>query len=220
MIRALVFDFDGLIIDSETAIAATWIELYARYGLPFPEHLWRRMVGTREHDDLLWTDLVERTGLALDVAELEVERRARGVEFANRLHPLPGVVEHLDAAATARLDLALASSSSSWWVGGHLDRLGLADRFSAVCTKELAARSKPDPGVYLVALERLGVPAAHALAFEDSAAGVAAAKAAGLRVVAVPGSFTEQMDFSAADAVIGSLADIEPTLLWARLDRA
>ena len=171
MIRALIFDFDGLIIDSETAISATWIELYARYGLPFPEHLFRRMVGTREYDDLLWNDLAEKTGLSLDIEILEPARRARGVEFANRLHTLPGVVAHLDAAADAGLALAVASSSSAWWVDGHLARLGLAERFSAVCTRELAARSKPDPGVYLVALERLGVAAADAIAFEDSRGG-------------------------------------------------
>jgi beta-phosphoglucomutase-like phosphatase (HAD superfamily) len=67
MLRALIVDFDGLIIDSETAISATWIELYDGYGLPLPEHLWRKMIGTREHDDLLWTDLAEQTGLTLDV---------------------------------------------------------------------------------------------------------------------------------------------------------
>jgi len=220
MIRALIFDFDGLIIDSETAISATWIELYARYGLPFPEHLFRRMVGTREFDGLLWSDLAEKTGLALDLATLEPARRARGVELANRLQPLPGVITHLDAAADAGLSLAVASSSSSWWVSAHLERLGLAERFSAVCTRELAGRSKPDPGVYLAALELLGVAADEALAFEDSQAGIAAAKAAGLRAVAVPGSFSEQMDFSAADAVVASLAEVEPAVLWARLGGA
>jgi len=219
MIRALIFDFDGLIIDSETAISATWVELYARHGLPFPEHLYRRMVGTREYDGLLWTDLAEQTGLSLDLEALEPERRARGLEFANRLRPLPGVVAHLDAAADAGFALAVASSSSAWWVDGHLSRLGLSERFSAVCTRELAERSKPDPGVYLVALERLGVAACDAVAFEDSGAGVLAAKAAGLRAVAVPGSFSEQMDFSAADAVIASLADTKPADLWERLER-
>ena len=218
MIRALIFDFDGLIIDSETAISATWIELYARHGLPFPEHLWRRMVGTREHDDLLWNDLAEQTGLPLDVAVLEPERRARGVELANLLNPLPGVVAHLDAARQAGLALAVASSSSAWWVGGHLERLGLTERFSAVCTRELVAHSKPDPGIYLAALERLGVAAAETVALEDSQAGVEAAKAAGLRAVAVPGSFSEEMDFSAADVVVASLADVGPAELWERLE--
>lgn len=220
MVRALIFDFDGLIIDSETAIAATWIELYDAHAVPFPEHLWRRMVGTREHDDLLWTDLAEQTGAALDVASLEPERRARGVELANGLDPLPGVVAHLDAACAAGLTLAVASSSSAWWVEGHLERLGLRERFSAVCTKELAPRSKPDPGVYHAVLDRLGVTALEAIAFEDSQAGVTAAKAARLPTVAVPGTFAEEMDFSAADVVVASLADVEPALLWRQVTRA
>ena len=219
MIRALIFDFDGLIIDSETAISATWIELYSSHGLAFPEYLFRRMVGTRDYDDLLWNDLSEQTGQQLDIAVLEPARRARGVELANRMQPLPGVLAQLEAAGRAGLALAVASSSSAWWVDGHLERLGLAARFSAVCTKEVAARTKPDPGVYLVALERLGVAAQHAVAFEDSQAGVAAAKAAGLRVVAVPGSFSEEMDFSAADLVVASLGEVDPTALWERLER-
>jgi len=215
-LKALIFDFDGLMIDSETAIAATWREVYAGHGLEFPEHLWRRMVGTREHDDLLWNNLAEQTGLDLDLATLEPARKARGVEFANRLPLLPGVSAHLDAAREAGLALAVASSSSAWWVLDHLERLGLAGHFDAVCTKELAAKSKPDPGIYLVALERLGVAAADALAFEDSGAGVSAARAAGLRVVAVPGSFSEHMDFSAADVRVASLATETPSDLWRR----
>ena len=214
MLRALIFDFDGLIIDSETAVAQTWRELYARHGLDFPDHLWRRMVGTREHDGLLYRDLAEKTGRALDIAALEPSRRARGVELANELPALPGVLAHLDAACEAALPVAIASSSSEWWVAGHLARLGLAERFSAVCTRELAERSKPDPGVYLIAIERLGVAGRDALAFEDSEAGVVAAKAAGLRAVAVPGSFTEHMDFSAADVVVVSLDEVEPAALW------
>ena len=216
--KALIFDFDGLIIDSETAIADTWRELYGRHGLDFPEHLWCRMVGTREHDDLLWNDLAEQTGLTFDLAVLEPERRARGVALANGLAVLPGVVEHLDAAREAGLALAVASSSSDWWVSGHLTRLGLRDRFAHVCTRELATRSKPDSGIYLVALERLGMEAADAIAFEDSQAGVAAARAAGIRVVAVPGSFSEEMDFSADGAVLPTLAEVEPARLWEALE--
>ena len=199
--------------DSETAIATTWRELYASHDLAFPEHLWRRMVGTREYDDILWNDLAEQTGLALDVAVLEPTRRARGEALASERPLLPGVAEHIVAGGAAGLGLAIASSSSDWWVSGHLDRFGLRDAFDVVCTKELTARSKPDPGVYLAALEGLGVPAADVLAFEDSEAGVTAARAAGIRVVAVPGSFSEEMDFSAASKVVGSLADVDPQAL-------
>ena len=198
MIRALVFDFDGLIIDSETAIAATWIELYARYGLPFPEHLWRRMVGTREHDDLLWTDLAERTGLALDVAELEVERRARGVEFANRLHPLPGVVDASrccrDGGARPRACIELEFLVGRRPPGSP--RPGRAV-LGGVHQGASGAQQARSGGVSRGARAAGRAGRTTRSRSRTPQAGVAAAKAAGLRVVAVPGSFTR------ADGLLG-----------------
>jgi HAD superfamily hydrolase (TIGR01509 family) len=207
-LKAIVFDFDGLIIDSETAIAGAWRELYAAHDRPLPEHLLRRMLGTRENDHLLWDELQALAG-PLDLEALRASHRARGVALANELPLLPGVRKQLDAARDAGLRLAVASSSSAWWVHGHLERLGIRDRFAAVCSKEDSPRSKPDPGVYLAALRRLEVLASDAVAIEDSEPGVAAAKAAGLRCVAVPGSFTEQMSFAKADLVLPSLEELD-----------
>jgi len=205
MIRALILDFDGLIIDSEIAVATAWQEVFAREGLPFPDDLWRSMVGTRENDDVLVHELERLTGRAIDAEKVEAEKRQRSIELANTFGPLPGVVDTLDYAASLGLALGIASSSSSWWVRGHLERLGLLGRFSVICAKEDAPVTKPDPAIYVAAVRRLGVDAASALAFEDSAPGVEAAKGAGLTVVAVPGSYTEHMDFSAADAVLSKL---------------
>lgn len=219
MIRAIVFDFDGLIIDSEHAVAGSYAEIYAAEGLEFPVATWALMVGTREHDSVLWDDLTAKTGRLFSPAEMDAARRQRSIELAEQLEPLPGVLAHLDAAAEARMLLAVASSSSAWWVRGHLERLGLMGRFEVVCTKEDAVRSKPDPGIYTEALRRLGVPAAQAFAFEDTEPGIAAAKAAGMRAVGVPGSFTEHMDFSAADVVLKSLAEMSAQELWERLER-
>jgi len=209
MIRALIFDFDGLIIDSEVPVAESWREIFEREGVPFPEDLWRTMVGTRENDDVLWNELERLTGRRFPAEQLEPPRRARSIELASCLGPLPGIIDMLDFAASVGVPVAIASSSSSGWVRGHLERLGLLARFAIVCTKEDASRTKPDPAVYVEVVRRLGVDASHAVAFEDSAPGVASAKAAGLIVVAVPGSFTEDMDFSAADLVLGSLGERE-----------
>ena len=207
-IRAIVFDFDGLIIDSETAIAGAWRELFEAHGLMLPEHLLRRMLGTRENDHLLWDELQALAG-RLDLPALRASHRARGAALSDELPLLPGVRKQLDAARNAGLRLAVASSSSAWWVNGHLERLGIRDRFAAVCSREDAPKSKPDPGVYLAALRRLELEAKHAIAIEDSEPGVAAAKAAGLRCVAVPGSFTEQMSFAKADLVLPSLEALD-----------
>ena len=140
MIRAVVFDFDGLVIDSERAIAQAWRELYDERGLTLPENLLRKMLGTREHDNLLWDELQASAG-PLDLATLRASHRARGVALANELPLLPGVLKQLDAARDHGLRLAVASSSSAWWVNGHLERLGIRDRFAAVCSKEDAPRS-------------------------------------------------------------------------------
>jgi len=205
VIRAMVLDFDGLIIDSEVAVARAWEEVFAREGHELPEAVWRSMVGTRENDGVLWTELERLTGRRFDPQAHDPARRQRGVELSQELSPLPGVLTLLDRARERDHRLAIASSSSRWWVVGHLDRLGLSDRFEVVRTREDAARSKPFPDVYREALSALGVAPDQAVAFEDSAPGVAAAKAAGLTVVAVPGSYTEHMDFGAADAVVASL---------------
>jgi len=202
---ALIFDFDGLIIDSETAVATAWREVFAREGLAFPDELWRSMVGTRENDHVLVRELERLTGRSFDSEKVEAEKRQRSVALANTFAPLPGVVDTLDYAASLNLTLGIASSSSSWWVRGHLERLGLLGRFSVVCAKEDAPVTKPDPAIYVETLRRLDVEPWDALAFEDSEPGVAAAKGAGLAVVAVPGSYTEHMDFSAADAVLAAL---------------
>lgn len=204
-IEALILDFDGLIIDSEIAVAQAWRELFERFGAPFPERVWLTMVGTRENDGALWEELRRAAGRPIDAEALEASRRRRGVELADELPMLPGVADLIEDARFAGLRLAVASSSSCWWVTGHLERLGIADRFEAVRAREDAARSKPFPDVYEAALGALGVEPEAAVAFEDSEPGVRAARAAGLRVVAVPGSFTDLMDFSAADLVVDSL---------------
>lgn len=207
MVEAVVLDFDGLIIDSEVAVAAAWSEVFEREGFVLPQDLWRSMVGTRENDGVLWDELERLSGRRLARAAGDSERRRRGVELSAALPALPGVEAVLRSARVHGVRIGLASSSSRWWVEGHLDRLALSHYFDAVCTREDAKRSKPFPDIYRTVLERLGVDARSALAFEDSSPGVTAAKAAGLTVVAVPGSYTEHMSFDHADEVVASLAE-------------
>lgn len=208
MLSALVFDFDGLIIDSETAVYRAWQATYAEYGVEFPLDLWRGMVGTRELDDEPWRYLSAAVGTAIDKDELGRKKRERSAALAGELPPLPGVLDLISEAERAGVPLAVASSSGRLWVEGHLERLGIRDRFAAICTAEQAGAGKPAPDVYLAVLERLRVEGRCAVALEDSQHGVAAAKAAGLRAVAVPGSFSERMDFSAADMVAPTLSGL------------
>jgi putative hydrolase of the HAD superfamily len=205
-IRAAVFDFDGLIIASESVAMRTWQDLYARFGFTLPLDKWATLIGTWDAPWDPGAELRERVGNGHDWEAIERERRASEIAQANQLPPLPGVVERLDDAAALGLPLAIASSSDLGWVAGHLERLGIADRFSAIVTRDDVTRTKPDPELYVRALAALGVAPDEAFAIEDSVHGVAAAKAAGMRCVAVPNPLLANADYSAADACLPSLA--------------
>lgn len=217
-IRALIFDFDGLILDTETPILRTWQELYAEHGHELPLDQWLRMVGTWEPFFDPAADLQARVGDPLDWPKLEKARHARESELVLASDVLPGVAWHIEAAREAGIALAIASSSSRDWVEGHLGRLGLLDRFDCIVTRDDVERTKPAPDLYLAAAGCLGVDPAEAVAIEDSAHGVAAAKAAGMRVAAVPTELTALLDLGIADVVVDSLASVPPIELWALLE--
>jgi HAD superfamily hydrolase (TIGR01509 family) len=217
MISALVFDLDGLIVDTEQTALESWEEAYRAAGFDIPLELWRTTIGTwgAQFDPV--ADLGEKRGAPLTSAEIE-ERRAREWELASHLPLMPGVTEHLDAAQVWGLKLGIASSSSRRWVNGQLERLGLLDCFECVCARDDVRSTKPDPSLYYRALLCLGVDGSEALAYEDSPNGLIAAKAAGLRCVVVPGSLTIGLDYSLADAVVCSLSDVDPYALWELID--
>lgn len=211
MLEAIVFDFDGLILETETPVYRAWAETFERHGLELSLDFWRTTIGTANTFDEL-AELERRTGVILDREEIQRVRRARELELVVELPVQPGVLELRAQARAAGLGLAIASSSTRRWVGGHLERLGMADGWTCIRTRDDVARAKPAPDLYLAALECLGVDGAAALAIEDSPHGVAAARAAGLHVVAVPSPLTVGLDFGHADRVVGSLAGID--LAW------
>lgn len=205
-IRAIVFDFDGLIIASETNAVRSWQDLYARFGHELPLDKWATLIGTWDAEWNPGVELAERVGNGHDWEAIERERRADELAGAWQLPALPGVVDRLDDAARLGLPLAIASSSDREWVVGHLERLGIAGRFSAIVTRDDVARTKPDPELFTRAVEALEVAPERAVAIEDSIHGVVAAKSAGMRCVAVPNPLLADADYSAADLVTDSLA--------------
>jgi HAD superfamily hydrolase (TIGR01509 family) len=205
--RAVIFDFDGLIIDTETTAFRAWSELYERFGEELPLERWVTLIGTWDADWSPAAELERRVGHALDWGTLEPERMAREHRLADAQPLLPGVLARLDEAAALDVRLAIASSSSRAWVERHLARLGILERFEALLTRDDVERTKPDPALYRGALSALGVDAAVTFALEDSVHGVAAARGAGLRVVAVPGPLMRTAEFSAADLVLESLEE-------------
>lgn len=200
--RALVFDFDGTLADTESAVLASWQETFREHGTELPLEAWYAVIGTQHTTRAMFALLAERVP-GVDVEALRPVTRARVLSRLETLGPRDGVLGYLDTARERGLGLAVASSSSGGWVNSHLERLGLAGYFDAVLTGD-RHKAKPDPDLYLAALAALGADAGEAIAFEDTPHGVTSAKAAGLTCVAVPNVITESLDFGAADVVLPS----------------
>ena len=207
MIRAIVFDFDGLILDTEEPVYRSWQEVYAAHGEELPFERWVQIVGSTTAGFHPQHHLEERLGrpLSQEVLDRRIGRRTEMI-LAEGL--LPGVSDRLDEARAMGLKLGVASSSTQDWVRGHLARLGILDRFECIRCRDDVEQAKPAPDLYVAVLACLGVEAAEAVAIEDSPNGVAAAKSAGMRCVAIPNSITGQLDLSQADLVLDSLADV------------
>jgi putative hydrolase of the HAD superfamily len=206
-LKALVFDFDGLICDTETSAFDSARDIYAEHGVVLTLEQWQSRIGTHGRH---WLDDLETAIGPLSNRD-ELTTRRQQVHHGRVLmeEALPGVAAFTARAVDAGLQLAGASSSRHGWVSGHLERLGLLDRFAAISTCEHGVPAKPDPEVYRRAIAALGAQAGEAIAFEDSPNGIAAAKAAGLRCVAIPNRMTSSLDLSAADAVAGSFLELD-----------
>jgi len=216
MIRALVFDFDGLIIDTETPLIDAWAELHQRAGHAYSRDDAHRLVGHVGVEFDPWAAF----GPAADRVALDAAHKRLARERVSRQPVLPGVLACLQEARAGGLKLGVASNSSHRHVDGHLARLGLNGLFDLTCCREDIAAVKPAPDLYLAILRRFGVAPAEAIAFEDSSAGVIAARAAGLWVVAVPNPSTHGHDLSPAHLVLPSLAAMPLVQLLARFEAA
>jgi len=217
-VRAFLFDFDGLLVDTETASRGGWELLYREHGHELPPEKWALMIGTIDGWDI-WGDLEGLAGSPLDREALNARRSAHELSLLELEGLRPGIVEYLDAATRLGLRRAIVSSSSRAWIDRHLARLERTAGWDAIVTADHdAERAKPRPTLYLEALERLGVSAAEAIAFEDSPNGVRAAIAAGIFTVGVPNAITRDLGLGEADLVVDSLADLPPEVLLARLD--
>jgi HAD superfamily hydrolase (TIGR01509 family) len=215
---ALVFDFDGLILDTETTDFQSWQEVYRAHGVELRLEDWADCVGRPAGHFDPFGHLERLSGIRVERAQIRVQRSARMRELNLHQSVLPGVRDYLREARELRLKVGLASSSDRAWVHGHLGRLGLLDYFDTIKCVEDTGAHKPDPAPYLAALDTLGVPPPRAVAFEDSPHGVAAAKAAGMLCVAVPNSVTRRLGLDRADLVLDSLASVPLPELLARFD--
>lgn len=216
-IKAILFDFDGLLMDTESCSLASWQHEWRQHGLELDlETFWVNHGGdvSEERYDML----ARAVGSTFDRAA----SHARRIAFRDALHANLSFHSGIDAwlarAAELGLRLAIASSSPRSWVMTHLERVGSLDHFELLACGDEVADHKPDPAVYRLGLERLGVAPEHAVAVEDSPHGVLAAQAAGMRCVAIPNRYPFPSTFTRADVVLESASAITLDDLLALLD--
>jgi putative hydrolase of the HAD superfamily len=206
--RALIFDFDGLILDTEVAIFEAWRELYSSHGHPLTMETWAQCVGSDfGHYDPA-ADLERMLERKLDWQQITQQRRKRVSEILQGKQEMPGVRNRLQEARDHGVACAVASSSSHDWVDGWLARLGLAEFFSSTTCLEDTGKAKPDPGLFLLAAEKLGAEPAEVIVLEDSLNGLRAAHAAAMRCVIVPCDLTRHLTFEGAWRQLRSLEEI------------
>ena len=184
--RAVIFDMDGLIVDSEPLWREAEREVFAGVGLELTDADCERTMGMRTDEVVAhWYDLSPWPGPTPNEVETRITVRMQQL-IAERAEPLPGLDHALETARAAGLVIGLASSSCPQLIDAVLSKLGLEHAFSAVCSAIEEPLGKPHPGVFLTTARRLGVEPAGCVVIEDSLAGVQAALAAGMRVIAVP----------------------------------
>ena len=219
-ITALIFDFDGLILDTETPDYVAWKDIYREHGFELPHDEWGKIVGGY---GLSHFDAAEHLALLshgrLDSVILRARHQLQASAAIARAAVLPGVLDYIHEAKRLGLKLAIASSSPHSWVDTHAKRLGLFHYFDKViCADDVGVgRTKPNPDLFLLALNQLQVQKNEAVVFEDSPNGVLAANRAGIFVVAVPNPVTALLKLDGANAIVKSLLDISLDALMTRL---
>jgi len=207
--KALIFDFDGLIIDTEMPDFQSWQEVYRDHGVEMPLELWASIVGgTAESDFDPYDHLEDLTGDPVDREAIWIKRRKRDIEAIANQPILPGVTNYIEDAKRLGLKLAVASSSPESWVIGHLTRLDLIDNFDCICTADDVTKTKPDPSILLKVLSGIKVSAEEVIVFEDSPNGVLAANRAEIFCVCVPNELTVRLKLNHADLILDSLAEM------------
>lgn len=207
MIKGIIFDFDGLIFDTETHQYQLLQEMFREYDSELPLGLWQNEVGT-DGSFSPFHYMEQQIGRPVEHDLLKKQYQERFLSVLAQEKPRDGVVDYLEMAKTLNLKVGLASSSSYRWVSGHLKNLELFDHFDCIRTSDDVEKVKPDPALYLQAAECLELSPDACLVFEDSAHGATAAKRAGMSCVVVPNTITSTMEFGPVEHRLDSMADM------------
>ncbi|MDA7028179.1 HAD family hydrolase [Bacillus sp. CLL-7-23] len=208
MIKAIIFDFDGLILDTETHDYEVLQEIFQEHGSDLPMSVWGKVIGTAAGFEP-FSYLEEQLQTKLDHNELTNTRKERFLKRMENEKPRAGVEAYITAAKELGLKIGLASSSDYKWITQHLKQIGLYDDFECIKTADDVKEVKPNPELYLQAATCLAVKPEECLAFEDSVNGSIAAKRAGMKCVIVPNKVTKSLLFEQYDHRLESMAEME-----------
>lgn len=206
--KAVIFDFDGLLADTEYAIYSSWLRVFDEYGHPLPLDIFNQCLGSGYTHWNPGDHLEQLTGRTFDWEAINARRQEEIVRDLEHAGLLPGAGELIRALYERGIPMGVASSSSHRWVDGWLKKLGLVPFFQTVVCRDDGLPVKPSPALFQQAAENLGTAPADCLVLEDSQNGVMAAFNAGMPVIAVPNRVTEQADFSLATCKISSLTGL------------
>ncbi|MGE8205611.1 HAD family hydrolase [Heyndrickxia sp. NPDC080065] len=203
--KAIIFDFDGLIIDTETAWYEAYKETMGYYNSDLPLEHFAKCIGT--DNNVLYEFFKEQLGEKCNIEEIETMAKGFYNQKMKELNAREGVKDYLDEAKSLGYKIGLASSSTKEWVTQYLDELKLLNYFDVIITSDDVNKVKPAPDLYLKAINALNIRADEAVAFEDSLNGSMSAISAGLKCVIVPNSVTESLAFENHALRLKSMAE-------------
>lgn len=209
-LQGILFDFDGLILDTETPIFQAWKRKFNQYGKELLLGEWAEILGKSSQElgpiEGFLNEFPDQETKEQILAEVSQEERS----LVNQQPPLPGAVELIKRSHGAGLKMGIVSSSDQDWVHSHLSRLDLLEYFDHTSCADEVDKAKPNPALYRLGLEKMEADPASVVALEDSPYGVLAAKRAGLYCIAVPNQLTRQLAYhqeGGPDRVLQSLDD-------------
>ncbi len=218
--KLVIFDFDGLILDTETPDYESWQEVYAEFGHELPLSVWANCIGAPAgvFDPVHFLERL--VGETLDREDIAAQRRLRFLNLVGE-QPLRSGIEPLMAdCADQGVSMAVASSATRDWVEGHLDRFDLRERFDCIRCYESGLQGKPAPDLFHAVLGDLAIAPTDAIVLEDSPNGILAANRAGIYSVAVPNPVTRLLNLDHARLVIDALEEWPLERLRVHMNRA
>lgn len=213
MLKAVIFDMDGVIIDSEPFHLIICREIFKNLSIPFCEEEYNSYIGVSNTS--MWTTLKDKYGLKETVDELSMFQTNAGMKYIkeNEIEPIPGILDLLDELGGSGIKIALASSSSMEGIKMVLEKFKITQYFQAVVSGEDLERGKPAPDIFLKAAGMLQVEPEYCTVIEDSHNGVTAAKAAGMKCVGYQNPSSGDQDLRAADLILNSLKGLNQNMI-------